>query len=340
MFPRSKRLILCAAGLAVIALFCSSCSKSSSNHPTSLSTPNGSVIGNWWLDGPSINVVADTGRAHDIVNGDTFRIGPNGMEVLLGSYMQPGGAYDRFLKALGATYRLLVNTTSLAGFETSLVVDCSVAHGKPVGTLELKIDISGTLVGSRLEVTYLSRMFQSGKEQERDQLTFNLLPGSQVNADMTGTFELTDISVVADLGSPHPFQVGDLTSFAGSKVMRLLDIDFTANGLLGTSMGDYTVIEHFSNAFGGRAEALFMAVGRENTPSVGLRRYIVFDAIRVGDGVVGNLFQIDDHTQFEDIDSLELAMTVGSANKAVLLGARKTSPGKKLVTFITMLGDR
>ena len=205
-----------------------------------------------------------------------------------------------------------------------------------------KFDISGVLVGSQLEVTYLNRMFLSGKELERDELTFTLKPGPQVTADTTGTFDLTDINVVADSGSPHPFKLGDQTTFAGGKVMRLLGTDFTASAVLGTSVGDFDIVEERSNAFLGRAEALFMAFGKKNTPVAGLRRYIVFDAIRLGDGMVGNIFQITDDMQGEDLDLLDLAMTIRTASPAVLLSnARKTSAvGKKLVTFVTTLGGR
>lgn len=308
----------------------------SSAGPNSLGTPSGSVIGNWLVDGSSIQVITDSGAAHDVGNGDTFRIGAGGLEVLLGSYIQPGGVYDTFLRRLGATYTILVNRVTATELETSLVVDRSAAHGEPKGTLLLTIEVTGVLVGSKLQITYLGRTLVHNNEEDRDHVRFDLLPGPAVQADMTGTFDLSDIKVIADLGQPHPYQPGVATVFAGGKVTRLLGTDFNANEVLGTTVGDYVITESLSNAIDGRAEALFMALGKPNTPSAGLRRYIVFDGIRVGDGVLAILFQIDDPSQQEDIDVLELAMTRRAASRAVLLGhANRTNPSKKLATFAT-----
>jgi hypothetical protein len=321
-------------GLVVLA----ACTNHHSGGPTSLSTPSGSVIGNWVVDGSSIQVVTDTGAAHDVHDGDTFRIGPNGLEVLLGSYMLPGGVYDTFLRRLGASYTVVTNRAVGSELETSLVVDRSAAHGEPSGTLVLSIDVTGVLVGTKLQVTYLGRTLVNNQEQDRDHVRFDLLPGPAVQADMSGTFDLSDIQVIADLGQPHPYQLGVPTTFAGAKVTQLLGMDFSANEVLGTTVGDYVVIESLSNAMNGRAEALFMALGKANTPSAGLRRYIVFDGIRVGDGVLALLFQIDDPTQQEDIDVLDLAMTRRTAGQAVVLRATGNTPGagRKLATFLTL----
>jgi len=326
--------LLCLAGLWAVCL--GGCSKHGRRQPSSLSTPNGSVIGNWLVDGTSIQVVEDTGVPHDLREGDTFRIGPNGLEVLLGSSMLPGGVYDTFLKTLGGKYTLLVNTAVGGEFQTSLVVDRSAAHGEPEGTLELRIDVRGVLNGTDLEVEYLGRMLLSGDEQERDQLTFTLKPGPQVPPDLTGTFDLTDIRVVADIGAPHPYKPGDPTTCSGSKVVQLLGTDFNPDAVLGTSVGDYVMVQSFSNAFGGHAEALFMALGRENTPAAGQRHYIVFDGVRVGDGLVGQLFHLTDEPEDENIDVLELAMTLRSARQAVLLrdDPKTLHTGRKLVNFI------
>jgi hypothetical protein len=336
MYSRNRKMsaLLCAGALATLALSCS-------NHhsgASSLNTPTNSVVGNWVVDGTSILVVSDTGATHDVVNGDVFRIGPNGMEVLLGIHMQPGGVYDRFLNALGAKYEVRDNVALGLEFNTSLRVDTSAARGAPLGTHELVFECSGMFVNSKLEVSYLNRMLLNGNELERDELTFICMPGPLVTADVTGTYDLSDVRVIADPGPPHPFQFGDQTVVQGARVQRLLGFDFTPAAMLGPNANDFQITENYTQAVLGTAEALFMATGKSGTPSAGNRVYNVFSAIRRGDALVGHVFTVHDDGNTEDINALEVAMTMRT-RQAVLLGhAPGRQPGKKLLTFVTMLG--
>ncbi len=325
---------MCASALALLALSCSSSSRGGDSDTTVQA-----MSGNWIVDGSMIKVIQDTGAPHDVLDGDSIRIGSAGMEVLLNTYMQAGGAYDRFLKVLGGNYTVLKNILAAGKLDVSLLVDCSGAHSEPPGTLMLAIECTATLEGTQLKFSYLSKSIYKEEERERDELEFICNPVAAATADMTGTWETTGIKVFSDTGSAHPFKNGDQTIAAQEKITKLLGIDFTASGILGASPTNYDISGNYTFAGQGRAEAMFVAIGKKGTAADGFRQLLVFDAIRSGNAVIGDFLLIHDDGKVGDIDHLLVSLILKSSKQALLGSSGLVNLGfgagaKKLVTAV------
>ncbi len=292
------------------------------------------------VDGSTIKVIQDTGAPHDIRDGDIIRIGGSGMEVLLNTYIRLGGAYDRFIKAAGASYKVLRNSLADGKLDVSLLVDCSPAHGLPAGTLVLEFQITATLEDLKLKVTYLSRGLFKNEELYRDQLMFTCDPIPRPTDDMTGTWETTAIRVLQDTGPSHPFKKGDKTIIDGGKITQLLGTAFTPNAMLPSNPASFNIPGDYTNATEGRCDAMFVALGKAGTAVAGYRLLLICNAIRSGNTLVGNFFTVHDDGEVEDIDHLEVWMTLKSNKQAVLGSPGFAADAKKLVTFVLTPPDR
>ena len=336
MYLRSRNTptLLCASALALLALSCSN-----SSGGGGVDTTVEAMVGDWIVDGDTIKIIEDTGAPHDVLDGDHIRIKPIGLAVLLNTYMGEDGAYDRFLKVLGGNYTVLKNILADGKLDVSLLVDCSGAHSEPPGTLMLEIKCTATVEGTQLKFSYLSRSIYRGTERERDELEFICDPVPAVTADMTGTWETIGIKVFSDTGSPHPFKKGDQTIAAQEKITKLLDIDFTPSAILGASPTNYDIQGDYTFAGDGRAEAMFVAIGKKSTAVDGYRQLLVFDAIRSGDAVIGDLLMIHDDGKVEDIDHVLVSLILKSSKQALLGSSGLVNLGfgagaKKLVTVV------
>ena len=144
---------------------------------------------------------------------------------------------------------------------------------------------------------------------------------------------------------PHPFKTGDLTEVQLEKITKLMGIDFNAPAILGAGAANYDILGDYSYAGLGRAEAMFVAIGKKTTAAEGYRVLLVMDAIRSGNALVGDCLIIHDDSKTENIDHLLVSMLLRSGKNAML------DPGladgvfgvgaKKLVTaLITPLHKR
>jgi hypothetical protein len=315
--------LLCASALATLALSCSN-SHGGGVDPT----PVNALVGDWIVDASTITIIEDTGAPHDVLDGDHIRIAPDGLSVLLNTYVQEGGAYDRFLEVLGGSYTVVRNqfsagTLAAGDLDVCLLVDCSGAHSELPKTLMLEIKCTATVLDTELEAprlkfSYMSRSIYKGTERERDELEFlcDLIAGPP--PDMTGTWETTGIKVFSDTGGPHPFKTGDLTEVQLEKITKLMGIDFNALAILGAGAANYDVLGDYSYAGQGRAEAMFVAIGKKATAAEGYRELLALDAIRSGSALIADSLMIYDDGKTENIDHLLVSMILKSSKKAVL----------------------
>ena len=171
--------------------------------------------------------------------------------------------------------------------------------------------------GTQLKFSYLARHVYKGEERERDQLDFICNPAAAAIADMTGTWETTGIKVFSDTGSPHPFKKGDLTDVQSEKITKLMGVEFTVGGML-QGPANYDILGNYSYAGLGRAEAMFVAIGKKTTAAEGYRVLLVMDAIRSGNALVGDCLIIHDDSKTENIDHLLVSMLLRSGKNAML----------------------
>ncbi len=235
---------------------------------------------------------------------------------------------------------MLRNSLADGKLDVSLLVDCSPVHGLPPGTLVLEFQITATLEDLKLKVTYLSRGLFKDKEQHRDELMFICDPIPRPTDDMTGTWETTAIRVLQDTGPSHPFKKGDKTIIDGGKITQLLGTAFTPNAMLPSNPASFNIPGDYTNATEGRCDAMFVALGKAGTAVAGYRLLLICNAIRSGNTLVGNFFTVHDDGEVEDIDHLEVWMTLKSNKQAVLGSPGFAADAKKLVTFVLTPPDR
>ncbi len=319
--PRSRILTSFAVGF--VALFPVACSGSSGGggggEPVSLSAPTaGSVLGNWAVVASSIQVISDPGVKHDLQDGNPFRIGHGGVEVLAGVYILPGGVLERLTKTVGGSYQLSTQAQA-ASFTCKLVIDTS-AQGVPRGTDFLSIECDGKVVGSQLEITkYLLRLVEDGREIDRDELRFVCQAGPAVPSDMTGRWLITDIRVIEDTGPKHFLGVNSvLLDVQGAVVASVLGLEFSARAILDALGGNFDILDLYSNARFGRVEGMLLVRGRAGTSAADAGALLTFDFIHTGTHLRGEWFFLAFKGLNENVDDLDVTMIPRSGMQARL----------------------
>ena len=315
------RLTHTAALLPALALVAVIAGCHSKSHHAAAVTTGESAKGTWLVDGNSIQVVRNVGDPHEIENGDVFRIGGNGAEILAGAYTLEGGALSRFAKQAGATYEL-TNSTAGSEFKCTLIIDTSAAWGMKPREEFVSLESSGRVVDGKLLVSYVNKTIFMGKEQQVDELLFTCIKAPDAKPDTNGTWRLAEIDVNYDTGAAHGLKVGDDLIADKAEVNELFGNDFGPDTLKGMLTEDFTLVESYSNASNGRVEGFLFAVGKSNTASKDIHLALMFDFVRTGDVLEGNyVFLSDKNNIHMDADDLDLTLNLQTAGQLRLGGS-------------------
>ncbi len=317
------RRILTSFAIGLVALLPVACSSSGGGGggaatTSSLSSPvPGRVYGNWLVVGSSIRVIKDTGATHDMRDGDTFRIGGNGVEVIAGAYVLAGGVSHRLTLRVGGVHEL-TTLAQIESFTAKLLVDTSAANNEPRGTDYLQIDCTGMVVGSQLEIHYVLRVFEAGKEVDVDELSFVCGPGPAVPADMTGRWAVSNVRVIEDTGPKHFLDSTSVIEVQGDKVASVLSLQFTMQAVANSLGKNYQLLDLYSKAELGRVEGMLLAVGLTGTPAEGNGQLLTFDLVHTGTRLQGGWFFLEVLNLVENIDDLEITLLLKQALRARL----------------------
>jgi hypothetical protein len=265
-------------------------------------------LGNWVVLASSIQVISDPGVKHDLEDGDPFRIGHGGVEVLAGAYILPGGVLERLTTTVGGSYQLSTQAQA-ASFTCKLVIDTS-AQGVPRGTDFLSIECDGEVVGSQLQINkYLLRMVEDGREIDRDELRFVCQAGPAVPSDMTGRWLITNVRVIEDTGPKHFLSVNSvLLDVQGGVVASVLGLEFSRRAVLDALGGNFDILDLYSKAQFGRVEGMLFLAGRAGTPAADAGALLTFDFIHTGTHLQGEWFLLLIEGPNENVDDLDVTM--------------------------------
>jgi len=327
MLDRLKKLVpALVAGLLAGA----GCGHSHSGPPPNdpsvgLGSPRpGTVMGNWVVDGNSVQVIRDTGQKYAIFGDEAYRLGSSLVEVVLGTYVGRNSVLEQEVRAFNSSYEVYANRVNPQGFHFHLILDYSWPQNLPPRSDYLEIDTSGQLQNGRLAVYYLLRVVQPPfpndppVEIDRDEVRFFCDPGPATERDMSGTWKVKTVDVIEDEGPPHDIRVDDEFVAGSGRVLSVLTTPWTDAGLRDALQLPPEVITYvgYSYADYGFMQGIAMFQGDSRSKYADLLIVVLFDFVRTGDLLQGEWLYIEEDTNFYNVDDLWLTLDRPAALQA------------------------